>query len=998
MPMPTAMQEPMSEANKVANALKARKRTKTGCLTCRKRRIKCGEERPTCKNCTKSKRECEGYIPRVIFKEPAGGSGVPLQGPYYAQPGYGGVDSANFYGMASGGSADTASYPAIAPRPSFNAGHPGYGQLSNGAYWTPGDSSAFGYMNQPYSAASTAHAIPYSLPPPIDTYSTATSYAYPHVTADAGTPLPSHTSSTSNGVNSTPVQSAMPTWPYSPASTISHATQPTQTPTQSNFNQADIFQPQNPHPPLWASQQYTMEAHINHVQLSDRYLQPIQDSAQDFINDQVQFSNQTYGADVQPIAVKEEPEDDWFDVESDDETQAAKVDKEHAEIGVLLHNNASQNNGDSRSLTSYLNEPNILSTYNPAYAASPLKDPQTARIFCHFITSTGPTLHVCERHPSNPSVIFSGRPVPKPQQALWSYTLPMLALHHQGLLHAMLAISSLHIAKLQQTSPTPSLRHYHYALRRVAKALGDCKKRREPATLAATLLLGYYEVTTAEHNKWNSHLSGARELVMDIPYARMSKKVEAYRRKQDADEAEQRAVCGDTFLPDTAARKYKDICILNDKRLDKGLLSTIMGWDVRPDKAGKILNGEMGSPEPGETVSQKDVDEYETQVDLFWWYAKQDTYQSIISGNRLLLSYERWAHVPPRAPIGRPDAVHGTMDHLHLLMARLADFAGKDLSRKKRAHIEAERAAKAARNSPPSSSSTSPTRPPPMYGMIPDPGPVRVPTGFSQAEHDKLYTSPTNADSQPLDIAFAEAQTEWTSIAHAFDVLFSALGPSYEPLSAEHMTPLSTPFGPAMYYRSYGIACVLCLYYCGRIILTRVHPSMPPAAMVASGVAAPHTASYANTIGRICAGIQPVSNTAPLVPHHGAALMDVCMGLFHAGIQYRDPAQRGWMITKLRDVARLTGWQTSSLIASGCERAWMHFADLGKGPPYERTMNKGAKDDRVAGRSRDPSHLMGEPKDNNDRRFVKVNAGTRVYWAMGILSMEEDMKEMNLGE
>ena len=61
-------------------------------------------------------------------------------------------------------------------------------------------------------------------------------------------------------------------------------------------------------------------------------------------------------------------------------------------------------------------------------------------------------------------------------------------------------------------------------------------------------------------------------------------------------------------------------------------------------------------------------------------------------------------------------------------------------------------------------------------------------------------------------------------------------------------------------------------------------------------------------------------------------------------------------------------------------------------------MNSRAGDDRVAGRSRDPRMLTGPPKDNNDRRYVKFNAGTRVYWAMGILSVEDDMKEMNLGE
>ncbi|KAJ8611842.1 hypothetical protein MRB53_037755 [Persea americana] len=45
-----------------------RKRTKTGCLTCRRRRIKCGEERPICRNCIKSKRHCDGYNPRVSFR------------------------------------------------------------------------------------------------------------------------------------------------------------------------------------------------------------------------------------------------------------------------------------------------------------------------------------------------------------------------------------------------------------------------------------------------------------------------------------------------------------------------------------------------------------------------------------------------------------------------------------------------------------------------------------------------------------------------------------------------------------------------------------------------------------------------------------------------------------------------------------------------------------------------------------------------------------------
>ncbi|KAK9238261.1 hypothetical protein V1525DRAFT_401545 [Lipomyces kononenkoae] len=47
-----------------------KRRTKTGCLTCRKRRIKCDERHPICFNCAKSKRVCLGYDP--VFKAQRG--------------------------------------------------------------------------------------------------------------------------------------------------------------------------------------------------------------------------------------------------------------------------------------------------------------------------------------------------------------------------------------------------------------------------------------------------------------------------------------------------------------------------------------------------------------------------------------------------------------------------------------------------------------------------------------------------------------------------------------------------------------------------------------------------------------------------------------------------------------------------------------------------------------------------------------------------------------
>ncbi|KAF8459024.1 hypothetical protein BGX38DRAFT_312574 [Terfezia claveryi] len=71
-PLPQATQERIMSGGRHKKEIK--RRTKTGCLTCRKRRIKCDEAHPTCKNCAKSKRECMGYDP--IFKTQPGPAAI----------------------------------------------------------------------------------------------------------------------------------------------------------------------------------------------------------------------------------------------------------------------------------------------------------------------------------------------------------------------------------------------------------------------------------------------------------------------------------------------------------------------------------------------------------------------------------------------------------------------------------------------------------------------------------------------------------------------------------------------------------------------------------------------------------------------------------------------------------------------------------------------------------------------------------------------------------
>ncbi|KAL1857217.1 hypothetical protein Plec18167_004692 [Paecilomyces lecythidis] len=55
-------QKPVRKRNVVS-------RGRTGCLTCRRRRLKCDEAKPACNTCTRLNLKCEGYAQRISFKD-----------------------------------------------------------------------------------------------------------------------------------------------------------------------------------------------------------------------------------------------------------------------------------------------------------------------------------------------------------------------------------------------------------------------------------------------------------------------------------------------------------------------------------------------------------------------------------------------------------------------------------------------------------------------------------------------------------------------------------------------------------------------------------------------------------------------------------------------------------------------------------------------------------------------------------------------------------------
>lgn len=209
-------------------------------------------------------------------------------------------------------------------------------------------------------------------------------------------------------------------------------------------------------------------------------------------------------------------------------------------------------------------------------------------------------------------------------------TFPYLALNHPALLQGMLALGSLQLAMTQGVPATASMKHYHLSLRRIARNYRSPIKRATPATLAATLLLGFYEVWNSDHEKWCKHLWGARALLKEIPLRAMTKAANAYRLREYII----------AQYPANASRgPYDDNSVValafRDSIIDTELLSRLTGLPVDYEVYEKFDH-------PDDRLwrrnmsTKKDIENYEQIVDLFWWYCKMDVYQSILGGTLLL--------------------------------------------------------------------------------------------------------------------------------------------------------------------------------------------------------------------------------------------------------------------------------------------------------------------------------------------------------------------------
>ncbi|OLN95538.1 putative transcriptional regulatory protein C15D4.02-like protein 1 [Colletotrichum chlorophyti] len=956
-----------------------RKRTKTGCLTCRKRRIKCDEGRPTCNNCIKSKRLCEGYNQRVIFKDPIG--------------------SFNLNGVYG-----PVVYPPEPSNPSFHA-------LAN-----PPPKSGNGPPLAPLAPKPPQH-LDYQGRPMLQ-------YGQGFPAQHPGLESPSSLEFNQFGYGEHIVSSSS-----SMVSPIS----PAQFQGQVGGSQSTLVSP------------HTDDGTFTSMQVDPWRVRRTSNAWVEGGHAPPRASNVVRGDNA---AADEEIEHVYSDDDismPDSEDATGDLMGEESAYGQLVQ---SRNDGPwdgfgtrVRTFSAFAEE-TILTSYIPTPNTSPLNDDRTAALFWHFINVTGPSMSLYERHPFDHSKLSNNQSVPKAGHNIWTYTFPILAFNHPALLQSMLALGALQIAKLQKIPPTAAMKHYHLAIRRIAKNLRSPKKRLQPATLATSLLLGYFEVWNSDHTKWCNHLMGSRLLIREIPFREWTRHILPLKRARRAlfQESQQQPLDPFFMGHDNSHTISHD---LDD--LDLGLLSRLTNQHVVYEDDRPL----------GKYYTDRDIEHYEHLRDLYWWYCKMDVYHSTLGGGKPFMDYRHWTQCPPRAPIGRLEAIYGTYDHLMLLLGRVCSFAANDLPRKRKTfkgfgppggpppNAGGPPGAQgwplpggvgempgggpppgmtggmpppgmmggprdgppggprggpmAGGGPPPGMMPGGPGGSPPMFpGMLPNLGKVTLPMGFSP-EREESPPPPDIPEDFDADVATKAAMREWESLREAFEILRSQFGPELQPLGSEYADHRDSPFGPTLQYRTFSVAGIWMNYYMGLIHLYRAHPMMPPAAMIAAGVQAQHTAKYAVEIGRIAAGLtDDCTNVVEVSTLIGAALIESGLCLFVGGIQYQTDAQRQWIVRRMHDIARLTGWQSARQIAEGCESGWKKAAAMGRGPPYTRdpSLNTVVPPPVWTHPRKIGARLEGL---DNETMFVMTKS-ERAHYALGLLSVEQELERLVIKE
>jgi hypothetical protein len=431
---------------------------------CRKRRIKCGEERPTCHNCSKSRRQCEGYNQRVVFKDP-----INIYRPSQASASSH-VSSSQLTSSSRRGESSQKPLPPlgplpIAPRPTVSsattsdAAAPSTERTTYGFDVEQADTTATRQSRSHPASQSDSNPAPINRSHlPGKRIETSPLDKSEHYDSNA----PGNTEDDSRDTE--PVTSAqmdLVGWFEGPTSSSLQfieqfydsnsslpaiATSYGSYPTLSNLPRASASSASSGAPftsrgadgPALTAEDLVPKAE----ETSQKRYERAQFSAAEQLPSYAPASQVAFDY-PEPVPTQWYPdEDDPFDVSDDDANEAeygtsgdwqdlsndTHLVKNDLGIAVALQAQQVGQDVHLRSFTSFIDRPDMLATYLPSPQSSPLNDSMTARIFCHFINVTGPSISMFERHPANPSLLFQGHPIPRSQQHIWTckYPIPLI--------------------------------------------------------------------------------------------------------------------------------------------------------------------------------------------------------------------------------------------------------------------------------------------------------------------------------------------------------------------------------------------------------------------------------------------------------------------------------------------------------------------------------------------------------------------------------------------
>lgn len=198
---------------------------------------------------------------------------------------------------------------------------------------------------------------------------------------------------------------------------------------------------------------------------------------------------------------------------------------------------------------------------------------------------------------------------------------------HPALLHAILAIGSLQMAECKGQNAAVSMLHYHLSIRRNARNYRDPDRLVQPATLAAVLLLGFYEVWSTNHEKWCSHMIGAVAIIHQTKFREMSRRLWEIHRQRYQEWLEfQSQGSFAPFMLHSGRSNYELA------EIDLDLIQNLTGKPIA------FMDGLDSCCWNSSSMSdiEREIEDYEQLADLYWWFCKFDVYQSTLGGSKLL--------------------------------------------------------------------------------------------------------------------------------------------------------------------------------------------------------------------------------------------------------------------------------------------------------------------------------------------------------------------------